>query len=101
MISERRLGGRYNARSPSTGGLWGGNPGSRALNAILRQLRYGAGHCMTLSSPQTRIFFNFRSFGRMPEKWRFSEYFTYENGHLAGGGIEPPTRGFSVHCSAN
>jgi hypothetical protein len=25
----------------------------------------------------------------------------YESGSVAGGGIEPPTRGFSVHCSAN
>ncbi len=51
MISERRLAGRYNARSPSTGGLFfGGTGGTRLwpLNAILRQLRYGAGHRMTL-----------------------------------------------------
>ena len=28
-------------------------------------------------------------------------YFIYENGGVAGAGIEPATRGFSVHCSTN
>jgi hypothetical protein len=35
------------------------------------------------------------------KKDSFSLVFTYENGSVAGGGIEPPTRGFSVHCSAD
>jgi hypothetical protein len=37
----------------------------------------------------------------VPKKSRFSSHFTYENEGLAGAGIEPATRGFSVHCSAN
>ena len=36
-----------------------------------------------------------------PKKTRFPSYFTSENGGVAGAGIEPATRGFSVHCSAN
>ena len=35
------------------------------------------------------------------QKRRVSLVFSLRNGGLAGGGIEPPTRGFSVHCSAN
>jgi hypothetical protein len=37
----------------------------------------------------------------MPKNGHFPLRFTYENGGLAGAGIEPATRGFSVHCSAN
>ena len=47
------------------------------------------------------VFFHFRSSEALAifeaKKARFSE----EKWSLAGGGIEPPTRGFSVLCSAN
>jgi hypothetical protein len=36
-----------------------------------------------------------------PKKTHFPSCFTDENGSVAGAGIEPATRGFSVHCSAN
>jgi hypothetical protein len=60
--------------------------------------------CMTLHDTFLSVnphFLSFPGFGWMPKKWRFPSRFTYENRGVAGGGIEPPTRGFSVHCSAN
>ena len=45
--------------------------------------------------------FIFGGFRDAVKNARFPSCFTYENGAMAGGGIEPPTRGFSVHCSAN
>jgi hypothetical protein len=46
-------------------------------------------------------FLSFPAFSPEAGKVVFLSCFTYEKGRLAGGGIEPPTRGFSVHCSAN
>jgi hypothetical protein len=60
---------------------------------------------MTLHDAEARPNLHFLAFPLQsepePKKTRFPSCFTYENGAVAGGGIEPPTRGFSVHCSAN
>ena len=62
-------------------------------------------NCMTLHDAEARPNLHFLSFPVQSKtgakKDSFPSYFTYENGGVAGGGIEPPTRGFSVHCSAN
>jgi hypothetical protein len=56
---------------------------------------------MTPKAVETFISFHLGQFGRAPKNAPFSSYFTYEIGGVAGAGIEPATRGFSVHCSAN
>jgi hypothetical protein len=57
---------------------------------------------MTPKPVETFIFFHFPVEPEPePKKDSFPSCFTYENGSVAGGGIEPPTRGFSVHCSAD
>ena len=54
---------------------------------------------MTLSSPQTRIFFHFLPFGRMPEPSGFQLCFTYEKRGARPEGLEPSTYGLEIRCS--
>src|SRR5215831_12497428 len=45
------------------------------------------------------ILFRFRALRGEAEEGLFHPYFPTENSGVAGGGIEPPTRGFSVHVT--
>src|SRR5713101_3137873 len=77
----------------------------RATKSVSRPVS-GAEHacCMTLHDTllsANRCFLSFQAFSPGNQKRRVSLVFSLRNGGLAGGGIEPPTRGFSVHCSAN
>ena len=75
---------------------------SGAIGALARTFPE---NCMTMHDAEARPNLHFLSFPVQsepePKKTRFHSCFTYENEGMAGGGIEPPTRGFSVHCSAN
>src|SRR5262245_49220267 len=97
-ISCQRL-----TESPQVPGQY--SPRSRPVQTRQRsntaQERPFALRCITPKACETFIFFRLRPHWVKAKKSRFPSYFTYENGAMAGGGIEPPTRGFSVHCSTN
>src|SRR5438067_1936974 len=60
--------------------------------------------CMTLhdtSGTQSCVFFHFATFCQIAILTVKAASFSEGKESVAGGGIEPPTRGFSVLCSAN